>query len=138
MENIAKKVCSLLKGYGIKAEIGNKCDQPERILRGSWYVTKLIELGYTQCIHIGLSASDGSSLGFLAILNGGKIMSGNNIMIMDAFRAIGDEFLSDDDSVISAINADGWEIYCDDDCDDDACIICPSYDRFQEFLETIF
>lgn len=128
MERAFRKVRWLLDDLDIDYEVDYRCGTPEEILRGSWYVSKLMELGYREMMCVDLK-----ELGFLAILQDGCIMSGNNIMVMDAFRCIGTELGADDDSVISAINAGGWRIYCKDDFEEDACVICPSFEAFEEF-----
>lgn len=129
LERAFRKVRWLLDDFDIDYEVDYRCGTPEEILRGSWYVSKLMELGYREMMCV-----DMKGFGFLAILQDGCIMSGNNIMVMDAFRCIGIELGADDDAVISAINAEGWKIYCNDDFEEDACIICPSFEAFENFM----
>lgn len=128
----ALKVCKLLESYGVRCTLDERIDLPEKILRGSWYVEKLVELGIEECMHIDLKGS----LGFIAILDGGRIMSGNNIMVMDAFSSLGMEFGLEDDSVTTAIFSDGWEVYSPEECEEDVCIICNSYDLFEKFVKS--
>ena len=128
MEKTVEKICKLLGKYGIETETDKRNDRPENILRGSWYVQKLVELGYLHCIYIDLVDENC----FLAVLDGGRIMSGNNVMIMDAFQVIGD--MAESVEVwhfVDKMYELGFEIYTDDGYDTDTCIVCPSYEMFE-------
>lgn len=137
-QEIARRICKLLKPYGIECEVDGRIDRPENILRASWYVDKLQELGYERCLHIDLTGRCDFSLGFIAVLDGGKIMSGSNVMISDAFTSIAVEMGADENEVIDRLISSNFERYCDDECSgEDGCIICPNYEMFRDFIMDI-
>lgn len=135
IKETAQKVYRLLESYGIKTNVAERIDRPENILRASWYVDKLVELGYEKCLHVGLESEDGFSLGFIAVLDDGKIMSGSNFMISDAFTSLGIELGADECEVIDRLISSDFERYAEDELSgEDGCIICPSYERFRDFI----
>lgn len=137
-QDVARRICNLLKPYGIKCKVAERIDRPEKMLRESWYVHKLVELGYEKCLHIDLDSEGGSSIGFLSVLDGGKIMSGCNVMIADAFTMLGIELGADDCEVIDYLIASDWERYSMDEYSpEDGCIICPNYEQFRDFVMDI-
>lgn len=134
-QDAARRICKMLKPYGIRTNVAERIDRPENILRASWYVDKLVELGYERCLHINLESEDGFSLGFIAVLDGGKIMSGSNFMISDAFTSLGIELGADECEVIDRLITSDFERYAEDEFSgEDGCIICPSYEQFRDFI----
>ena len=134
MESTLGKVCRLLKQYGIQTETDGNNGSPDKILRDSWYVRKLMALGYRQCIHVDLVDENC----FLAILDNGRIMSGNNAMIQDAFQSL-EEIVNPDGEyrAVEVMNRLGFEIHDNGGYDTDSCIICPDYDTFEQFIKEV-
>lgn len=83
VEKSVKAVVSALEAIGF--EISYKSEQMpiRQILRASWYVDRLIELGYESCVYISF---DGST--FFAVLDNGDIATGANCMLSDAWQII--------------------------------------------------
>ena len=78
--NIVKRILSKLD---IDIKVSDTEFKPIRdVLRESWYVDKLIKLGYKNCIHLDLGNS------FIAILDDDTLMTGRNCMIGDCFDTI--------------------------------------------------
>lgn len=92
MRNVAAKVarqlCDLLNNKGIKTESDFVLRPINKTLRHSWYVEKLKQCGHTDCIHVGISNNILSA--FFAVTEDGHIMTGGNIMLLDAFAAMSD------------------------------------------------
>ncbi|MBO7731840.1 MAG: hypothetical protein J6S67_04790 [Methanobrevibacter sp.] len=88
MRNVAEKVtrqlCDLLNNKGIKTESDFVLRPIDKTLRPSWYVEKLKQCGFTDCIHVGISDINA----FFAVTDDGHIMTGGNFMILDAFAAL--------------------------------------------------
>ena len=80
---IAHKLCELLNKKGIETESEFALEPISDGLRDSWYVRKVLELGHTECIFVDVSCG-----GFIAVLEDGKIMSGGNHMLNNAFSEI--------------------------------------------------
>lgn len=134
MENTLNKVCRLLNKYGIRTESDGHYDSPDKVLRDSWYVRKLMELGYSKCIHVDLVGENC----FLAVLDGGRVMSGNNAMILDAFQSL-EEIVNPygEYRAVEVMNRLGFEIHSNGGYDTDACIICPSYEVLEQFMKEV-
>ena len=134
MKRTLNKVCLLLKKYGIQTETDGSIGSPDKILRDSWYVRKLMELGYLHCVHIDLIGENC----FLAVLDEGRVMSGNNVMILDAFQSL-EEIVNPDGEyrAVEVMNRLGFEIHDNGGYDTDSCIICPDYDTFEQFIKEV-
>ena len=127
---VARQLCDLLNIKGIKTESDFVLRPIDEILRDSWYVGKTKQCGHTDCMHVNISYDYFNVYGFFAILEDGKIMTGGNCMISDAFTAIdwsieGGEFI--------ASKPELYDIY---EQDDDVCIIT-SLKGITEFVDRI-
>lgn len=86
-ENTARRLANLMRQYGIEVEPYNATLRPiEQVLRSSWYVDKVKQMGHTDCIHMGFNDSIGNF--FIAVLEDGQLMTGANCMIMDAVSSL--------------------------------------------------
>ena len=137
MRNVAAKVarqlCGLLNNKGIKTESDFVLRPIDKILRDSWYVGKTKQCGHTDCIHVNISYDYFNVYGFFAVLEDGKIMTGGNCIILDAFSSIdwtieGGEFI--------ASKPELYDVY---ENDDDVCIITTlkGVTRFMERIQFI-
>jgi hypothetical protein len=84
----AKNLVKFLNKKGAKCSSDFKYKPIRKVLRDSWYVDKLMDCGQTDCIHIDLECGS-----FLVVTNDCKLMSGQNIMIMDAIYSIFAEYV---------------------------------------------
>lgn len=116
VEKVARHLCDLLNNKGIKAESDFVLRPIDKTLRPSWYVGKLKQCGHTDCIHVGIS-SEAILSSFFAVLEDGKIMTGGNCMILDAFAAI-DWTIESGEFIVS--KPELYDVY---ERDDDVCII---------------
>ena len=86
---VARRLCDLLNDKGIKTESDFVLRPIDETLRPSWYVDKLKQCGRTDCIHVGISNETILS-SFFAVTEDGHIMTGGNVMLLDAFAAMND------------------------------------------------
>ena len=121
----AKRLVDYLASKGIKTETDLKYRKISDTLRGSWYVDKVKQCGYTDCIHIDVECG-----GFFAILNTGEIMTGQNVMINDAISNVIYELLGTPDyDAFWTLN-----IYAEEDWGEDALLI-GSLSQIKELIE---
>lgn len=86
-ENTARRLADLMRQYGIEVEPYDATLRPiERVLRGSWYVDKVKQMGHTDCIHLGFKDCIGNF--FIVVLEDGHLMTGANCMILDAVSCL--------------------------------------------------
>lgn len=92
MRNVAIKVahqlCGYLNGKGIKTESDFVLRPIDRTLRPSWYVDKVKQCGHTDCIYVNVPNVFYNISAFFSVMEDGGIMSGGNVMSIDAFTAI--------------------------------------------------
>ena len=79
----AKNLVRYLNAKGVKCSSDFVYEPIRKVLRGCWYVYKLLNCGRTDCIHIDLDCGS-----FIAITDDCKIMSGFHVMIHDAIESI--------------------------------------------------
>ena len=82
-----KRIVNALRDLGVSVETDYQFGRIENVLRQSWYVWKVKQLGHTHCCHINLSTG-----GFLAVLEDCTVMSGANIMLSTAIEDLSYEF----------------------------------------------
>ena len=82
-----KRIVNALRDLGVTVETDYQFDEIDNVLRQSWYVWKVKQLGHTHCCHINLSTG-----GFIAVLEDCTVMSGANIMILTAIENLSYEF----------------------------------------------
>ena len=130
-KKIATKIAKRLVAYLSAKGIATKCDYKylpiEKILRGSWYVTKVKETGHTDCIYIDVKCG-----GFFAVLENGEIMTGQNCMIADAVSNIIYELFGtpDYDKFMNVL-----KIYTESNYEEDALLI-GSLDKIKFLIDT--
>lgn len=84
MRQTANNLCRVLKRYGIEAKPDRRICRIEKILRMCWYVPRIKEMGYNECIYIDMP--DG--MGFFVVTDTCEILTASNFMICDAIEDI--------------------------------------------------
>lgn len=95
MRRTADSLCRLLKRYGIEAKADDKVARIEDTLRMTWYVPKMKEMGYRECIYVNMPKEVG---GFFIVTDTCELVTASNIMIMDAVQCVLLEVGYDDDA----------------------------------------
>lgn len=113
--NVAKKLIEYLSEKGIETECDFQYKSIDETLRSSWYVSKVKEVGHTDCIHVDVKCG-----GFFAILESGEIMTGANVMISDAITSIIYELFGEPnyDTLMANLN-----VYTEEDYEEDVLLI---------------
>lgn len=129
--NTARRLAMLLKSYGVHVDHYNTDEfKPiEKVLRHSWYVDKVKQMGHTDCIYIGI---DG---GFFAVLENGQIMTGKNIMILDGISCVVTEIATDDP--IDAFSNFLWKGFSADEYDDRDYVVVCELSQFRKMLNSL-
>ena len=86
MRRTAKNLIALLKKYDVKAETDYAIKPVNKTLRMSWYVPKMMEMGYTECIFIDIT--DEWVGGFFIITDTCEVVTASNFMIIDAVESL--------------------------------------------------
>ena len=114
--NTTRRFASLLKSYGVYVEPYDADLKPiEKVLRHSWYVDKVKQMGHTDCTCLEIEG------GFFAVLENGQIMTGKNIMILDGISAVVEEISEEDP--LDVFTRFDWKGFCDKDSDDDYVVV---------------
>lgn len=93
MRRTADNLCRLLKRYDIVAKPEEKITKVEKTLRYCWYVPRIKEMGYNECIYINMP----EGMGFFIVTDTCEVLTASNIMIMDAIQCTLLECGYDDD-----------------------------------------
>ena len=121
---VAEKLVKFLNGKEIETSVVSY--RPiSKVLRSSWYVDKVRQLGYTDCVYV-----EAKECGFFAVLETGEIMTGGNCMICDAISSVIYHLLGvpDFDAFLSL------KVYADYNSEDDGLLI-GSYDKVTGLIE---
>jgi hypothetical protein len=86
MRRTAKNLIALLKKYDVKAETDFAIKPIQETLRMCWYVPKMMEMGYTECIYIDIT--DEWVGGFFIVTDTCEVVTASNIMIIDAIESL--------------------------------------------------
>lgn len=130
MKQTAKNLVELLNNYNVFSSSDFTIRPITQTLRGSWYVGKLIELGYKKCIYINMEGN-----GFMVVLDDCTIASGENIMILTAFEAMA-YTLSDSPDICwwaDICDNPNWKLYSEDESSEDGLIICKNLRALNDY-----
>lgn len=84
MKRTAENLCRLLGRYDIKATPDKEIKPIEKILRMCWYVPRIKEMGYKNCIYINMP----EGMGFFIVTDTCEVLTASNVMICDAIYDI--------------------------------------------------
>ncbi len=108
-ENTCRRLVDFLKSKGVDVFPYDATLHPiEKTLCYSWYVKKVKEMGHTDCCHIGLVEG-----GFFAVLENSQIMTGSNIMILDAISGLCCDNEVDPNEIMLSFRWKGFGDGCD-------------------------
>ena len=93
MRQTARNLCRLLKRYNIEATPDERITKVEKTLRYCWYVPRIKEMGYNECIYINMP----KGMGFFIVTETCEVLTASNIMILDAIQDVLLEVGYDDD-----------------------------------------
>lgn len=134
MKQTAKKLVELLNNYHVFSSSDFVIRTVKQTLRGSWYVGKLVELGYKKCIYINMEG-----YGFMVVLDDCTIASGENIMILTAFESMAYELSSSPDICWWETICDNrnWKLYSEDEGSEDGLIICQNLRALNDYITNL-
>jgi hypothetical protein len=84
MKRTAENLCRMLGRYDIKATPDERVRKIEDTLRMCWYVPRIKEMGFNECIYINMP----KGMGFFIVTDTCEILTASNIMICDAIYDI--------------------------------------------------
>jgi hypothetical protein len=93
MKRTAENLCRMLWRYDIKATPDERIRKIEDTLRMCWYVPRIKEMGFNECIYINMP----EGMGFFIVTDTCEILTASNIMICDAIQDVLLECGYDDD-----------------------------------------
>ena len=128
--NVANKLVKMLTEMGCETKVSSYRPISET-LRSSWYVKKVKEIGHTDCIYIDVYYDD-FGMGFFCVLEDGKIMTGENVMISNPFSSIPVE--KGNNEVYYFENY--FKVYARDDFYEDILVISDLKSALKYFTET--
>lgn len=128
----AIRLVNYLKTKGIATDTDFAIQPIKKILRECFYVRKIKECGFKDCIYVELP--DAGS--FFAVLEDGRLMTGFHIMKYDAIRSILCDLCLDD-----MLNEEEVDFLIDKsyfrNCEEEGMLII-SLNKFQDFLDKRF
>jgi hypothetical protein len=80
MRQTANNLCRVLRKYGFEATPDKSIKAIEKTLRMCWYVPRIKEMGYKECIYINMP----EGMGFFIVTDTCEVLTASNIMICDA------------------------------------------------------
>lgn len=131
---LAIEIAELLKSCDFEIGTIYKCSTPGNIIRWSPLVEYVVNLSTTDCVVIEIRNFYDEKIGFFAVLNDGRILSGGNDFISDGFISIASEKGVEMDK--SDFNKKGWKVY-DNPFSRDFCIICKDFKKFKQFIKKL-
>ena len=93
MRQTANNLCRVLRKYGFEATPDKSIKAIEKTLRMCWYVPRIKEMGYKECIYINMP----EGMGFFIVTDTCEVLTASNIMICDAIQDVLLEVGYDDD-----------------------------------------
>lgn len=86
MFRTARNLCRLMKQYGIEATYDQQVASIEDTLRYSWYVPKMKQMGYKECVYVKIK--DQWVNAFFVVTDTCEVVTASNIMILDAIECL--------------------------------------------------
>ena len=80
MKRTAENLCRVLGRFGFEATSDKEIRPIEKTLRSCWYVPRIKEMGYKNCIYIDMP----KGMGFFIVTDTCEVLTASNIMICDA------------------------------------------------------
>lgn len=84
MQQTAMNLCRLLGEYGIKATIDKPIRTVSKTLRHCWYVPRMMQMGFTNCVYVNLP----EGMGFFIVTDTCEVVTASNVMILDAIECV--------------------------------------------------